>query len=90
MEKNNINLSVVDTPDINTEPNIDNNNNWLLCCSYVRKEEIVFFSQLLIIISIMAFCMIQITRDISNRDIYFTLMGSCTGYMLPAPTMINR
>ena len=89
MEKNNINLAIVDRHDINNQSNTDNNQ-WLMCCSYVRKEEIVFFSQLFIILSIMGFCMIQISRDSSNSDIYFTLMASCTGYMLPAPTMINR
>lgn len=63
---------------------------WQMCCSEVYKDELIFFSQIFFLLSVVIFSMVQIIRNVDNREIYFSLMSSALGVILPAPTMARE
>ena len=74
-----------DTDVLNT--NTDPEQNWRLCCSVLHKAEIVFFVQIIFLFTIMIFSMIQIINKASSPEIYFSLLSSCIGIIVPSPTI---
>ena len=74
-----------DTDVLNT--NTDPEQNWRLCCSVLHKAEIVFFVQIIFLFTIMIFSMIQIINKANSPEIYFSLLSSCIGIIVPSPTI---
>ena len=65
----------------------DNKNKWDLCCSSVYKSEVVFFCQILFLFTILIFSMVQITMKANNIEIYFSLISTIIGVLIPQPKM---
>jgi len=63
------------------------NARWKLCCSEVYKDELIFFSQIIFLLMVVIFSMYQILKKVENQEIYFSLLGSALGTILPAPSM---
>jgi hypothetical protein len=63
------------------------NARWKLCCSEVYKDELIFFSQIIFLLMVVIFSMHQILNKVENQEIYFSLLGSALGTILPAPSM---
>ena len=74
-----------DTDVLNT--NTDPEQNWRLCCSVLHKAEVVFFVQIIFLFTIMIFSMIQIINKANSPEIYFSLLSSCIGIIVPSPTI---
>ena len=72
-----------DVINVNTDPE----QNWQLCCSVLHKAEVVFFVQIIFLFTIMIFSMIQIINKASSPEIYFSLLSSCIGIIVPSPTI---
>jgi len=62
---------------------------WGLCCSSVYKSEVVFMIQILFLFTILIFSILQITMRAENLEIYFSLISSIIGILVPSPKM-NR
>jgi hypothetical protein len=62
---------------------------WGLCCSSVYKSEVVFMIQILFLFTILIFSIVQITMRAENLEIYFSLISSIIGILVPSPKM-NR
>ncbi len=62
---------------------------WGLCCSSVYKSEVVFMIQILFLFTILIFSIVQITMKSDNLEIYFSLISSIIGILVPSPKM-NR
>jgi hypothetical protein len=60
---------------------------WALCCSSLHKAEIVFFVQVIFLFTIIIFCMIQIINGAPSQEIYFSLISSCLGILVPSPSL---
>ena len=60
---------------------------WQLCCSSVYKSEVVFFCQILFLFTILIFSMVQITIKANNIEIYFSLISTIIGVLIPQPKM---
>lgn len=60
---------------------------WELCCSSVYKAEVVFFCQILFLFIILVFSMIQIVTKANNLEIYFSLISTIIGVLIPQPKM---
>lgn len=67
--------------------NTDPEQNWRLCCSVLHKAEVVFFVQIIFLFTIMLFSMIQIINKAESQEIYFSLLSSCIGIIVPSPTI---
>jgi hypothetical protein len=65
----------------------DTKNKWDLCCSSVYKSEVVFFCQILFLFTILIFSMVQITMKATNIEIYFSLISTIIGVLIPQPKM---
>jgi hypothetical protein len=65
----------------------DKNNKWQLCCSSVYKAEIVFLTQILFLFIILIFSIVQIVMKAENLEIYFSLISSIIGILIPQPKM---
>ena len=61
--------------------------NWQMCCSVLHKAEVVFFVQIIFLFTIMIFSMVQIINKVDNQEIYFSLLSSCIGIIIPSPTI---
>jgi len=60
---------------------------WNLCCSSVYKAEVVFMTQILFLFTILIFSIVQITLKAQNLEIYFSLISSIIGILIPQPKM---
>lgn len=60
---------------------------WGLCCSSVYKSEVVFMIQILFLFTILIFSIVQITMKSDNLEIYFSLISSIIGILVPSPKM---
>jgi len=70
------------------EANIENKDKrWEFCCSSVYKAEVVFLTQILFLFIIMIFSILQIVNKASNVEIYFSLISSIIGILIPQPKM---
>jgi hypothetical protein len=67
----------------------DKDNKWRLCCSSVYKAEIVFLTQIIFLFTILLFSIVQIVMKATNLEIYFSLISSIIGILIPQPKM-NR
>jgi hypothetical protein len=63
---------------------------WTLCCSSLHKAEIVFFVQVIFLFTIMIFSMIQIINKADSSEIYFSLLSSCIGIIIPSPSLSSK
>jgi FtsH-binding integral membrane protein len=60
---------------------------WGLCCSSVYKSEVVFMIQIMFLFTILIFSIVQITLKSDNLEIYFSLISSIIGILVPSPKM---
>ena len=60
---------------------------WGLCCSSVYKSEVVFMIQIMFLFTILIFSIVQITMRSENLEIYFSLISSIIGILVPSPKM---
>jgi len=65
----------------------DKDNKWRLCCSSVYKAEVVFMTQILFLFIILIFSIVQIVMKAENLEIYFSLISSIIGILIPQPKM---
>jgi hypothetical protein len=65
----------------------DKTDKWRLCCSSVYKAEVVFMTQILFLFTILIFSIVQITMRAENLEIYFSLISSIIGILIPQPKM---
>ena len=65
----------------------DKKDKWGLCCSSVYKAEVVFFVQILFLFIILLFSIIQIIQKATNLEIYFSLISTIIGVLIPSPKM---
>ena len=63
---------------------------WPLCCSTLHKSEIVFFVQVIFLFTIMIFSMVQIINKSQSPEIYFSLLSSCIGIIIPSPLLSTK
>ena len=64
---------------------------WSIGSRKVPKGEIVFFSQALIIFTVIVSCIYNLSKpDRKDETLWSTLLASCLGYMLPAPTISKK
>ena len=76
----------VDVLNVNEDPE----ENWRMCCSVLHKAEVVFFVQIIFLFTIMIFSMVQIINKVDNQEIYFSLLSSCIGIIIPSPTITAK
>lgn len=65
----------------------DKTDKWRLCCSSVYKAEVVFMTQILFLFIILIFSIVQIILKAQNLEIYFSLISSIIGILIPQPKM---
>lgn len=60
---------------------------WKFCGKTYPKNELVFFTQILLLYIVVLTSLANLTRDVSHRDLWITLLSSCIGYILPHPSI---
>ena len=63
---------------------------WGFCCSAVHKGEIIYFVQVIFLFSLSVFAMVQIVKKAPSQEIYFSLLSTCIGIIVPSPTLITK
>ena len=76
--------------DTKLDISMDGEEKWYMCCSSIHKSEIVFFVQILFIFTLSVFSMIQIVKKADNLEIYFSLIASCLGIIVPSPSLTKK
>ena len=68
---------------------IEAENSWKSCCLVLDKRFVQFFAQMLVIMLIIIFCVVQLSRldDCNNQRAYVGLLTFIIGIMLPQPTI---
>ena len=69
---------------------VDGEEKWGFCCSAVHKGEIIYFIQVIFLFSLSVFAMVQIINKASSPEIYFSLLSTCIGIIVPSPTSITK
>ena len=76
--------------DTKLEIQTDTEEEWYMCCSSIHKSEIVFFVQVAFLFALSIFSMIQIVKKADNLEIYFSLIASCLGIIVPSPSLTKN
>jgi hypothetical protein len=63
---------------------------WNLCCSSVYKAEVIYITQIIFLFTILIFSIIQITLKTPNIEIYFSLISTIIGLIIPSPKMTKN
>lgn len=72
------------------DKNENGSERWGMCCSSVYKAEVVFFVQILFLFTILIFSIVQIALKAQNLEIYFSLISSIIGILIPQPKMTKN
>ena len=67
--------------------NEDDNREWKICCSNSSKPFVKYLSQVGFGAAVVIFSMIQISRNVDDKAIYFGIMSATVGIFMPHPTM---
>lgn len=79
---------VVNDPESISSSNQKNtSSNWCLLGRRVPRLEIVFFCQIILVYAVVAVALVNLTRGHGPDQLWIALLGSCLGYVLPAPTI---
>ena len=60
---------------------------WNLCHNNVNKQVVIYVSQIVIIYIVIISCIANISLEKGDTRLWTTLLSSCLGYLLPAPTL---
>ena len=64
-----------------------NQSNWFVLNRYFPKSQITFFSQIVIIYIIIITAVVNLSIENGDKTLRCTLLDSCLGYILPAPSI---
>ena len=76
--------------DTKLDISVDGEEKWGFCCSAVHKGEIIYFIQFIFLFSLSVFAMVQIVKKAPSQEIYFSLLSTCIGIIVPSPTLITK
>ena len=60
---------------------------WQFCGNTFPKGEIVFFSKVIIIYVVIALCLVNLSLNRGDSNLWSALPSGCLGYLLPSPTI---
>ena len=63
------------------------NSQWFWFGRHIPKLEIVFFSQIFVLYIVIISAVINLSIKNGDPTLWSTLLGSCLGYCLPAPSI---
>lgn len=63
---------------------------WTLFGRKTQQSKVVFFSQVIILYIIIITCLVNITVESKNFNLWSTLLASSIGYLLPCPKLKDR
>lgn len=63
---------------------------WSVLGKKLPDKEVVFFSQVILLYVIIITCIINLTRGVSDSNLWTCLLSSCLGYLLPNPKLENN
>ena len=77
-------ISIEDTPNPPHLSIIDHEI-WTSCCFRIHRGVAIFLAQLMICITVLVFCLVQLTRDITGeeRAFYFSTISFFLGLFMP-------
>lgn len=58
---------------------------WYCCGKKTDKQFVKYIVQVSFGVALVSFSVAQIIRNVPNKEVYFSLIGSTVGYFLPAP-----
>jgi len=62
---------------------------WQGCGKNIDKHCFKYICQIVMGMSLMIFSMIQISREVKNQEIYFSILSGTLGVFLPQPVIKN-
>ena len=63
---------------------------WKFFGQRMPKTELVFFSQVIILYIVIITCIINLSLESENSNLWTALLSSSLGYLLPCPSMKER
>lgn len=69
------------------EERTSNQSEWYILNRYFPKSQITFFAQIIIIYIIILTAVINLSIENGDKTLWCTLLASCLGYILPAPSI---
>ena len=75
---------------MNVEKEPDQSSNqtrWKLFGEICPKQEVVFFAQVICIYVVIIACIVNLSLQLGESNLWVALLSSCLGYLLPSPTL---
>ena len=63
---------------------------WYILGRKVAKSETVFFSQIIIVYVVVITCIVNLSLDRGNSNLWTALLSSSLGYLLPNPKIKSQ
>lgn len=63
---------------------------WNILGKEIPKIEVVFFFQIILIYIVVIVCVINLSIDNGNSNLWTALLSSSLGYILPSPSMNKK
>ena len=65
-------------------------NSWRFCGHPFKQSQVVYFSQIIILYIIIITCIINLSINNGNSNLWTALLSSSIGYILPSPKIKNN
>lgn len=62
---------------------------WNILGKKLPQTEVVFFSQVILLYIVILTCIVNLSLNVENSNLWICLMSSCLGYLLPNPKIEN-
>ena len=69
---------------------IPSGDSWYILGRKVAKSETVFFSQIIIVYIVVIICIVNLSLDRGNSNLWTALLSSSLGYLLPNPKIKSQ
>lgn len=81
----------MDEPDIVTDAEFETEEvrqrKWTCCKEEIPNVQIIFFVQVILVYIVVITCITNLALGNEPHDLWVSLVGSCLGYILPAPSL---
>ena len=68
-------------------PSLTGSESWTLFGRKTQRSKLEWLAQVLVLYILILTCLVNITLNNGNRELWSTLLGSSIGYLLPSPRM---
>ena len=70
--------------------NLSVESRWKVFGEVCPRREVTFFAQVICIYIVIIACIVNLSLDVGESNLWVALLSSCLGYLLPSPSLRNE